>query len=81
MQFYTDDGSPLYAHHFVTEQDPFYPSQPGKGSVIYRKSAIKYPGGLFISSPFEGGLMETGGLFEGERDLFKFRNNDVISSN
>ena len=22
------------------------------------------PGGLFISSPFEGGLIETGGLFE-----------------
>ena len=33
----------------------------------YRKSSIKPPGGgLFISSPFEGGggLIETGGLFE-----------------
>ena len=32
--------------------------------VNYRKSSIKPPGGLFISSPFEGGLIETGGLFE-----------------
>ena len=32
----------------------------------YRKSSIKPPGGLFTSSPFEGGgdLIETGGLFK-----------------
>ena len=30
----------------------------------YRKSSIKLPGGLFISSPFEGGLYRDGSLFE-----------------
>ena len=39
-------------------------------STTYRKSSIKPPEGLFISSPFEwgqggvcGGLIEAGGLF------------------
>ena len=31
---------------------------------MYRKSSINLPGGLIISSPFEEGLIETGGLFE-----------------
>ena len=39
---------------------------PGSHSLslsfpYYRKSSIKPPGGLFISSPFEGGLIERGG--------------------
>ena len=34
--------------------------------MSYRKSSIKLPGGLFISSPFEegGGLYRDGSLFE-----------------
>ena len=32
-------------------------------SHAYRKSSIKPPGGLFISNTFEGGIIETGGLF------------------
>ena len=38
-----------------------------KTQTLYRKSSIKPPGGLFISSPFEaggGGLIEKGGLFK-----------------
>ena len=46
--------------------------------MIYRKSSIKLPGGLFISSPFEGGvgglyrdgsLFERGGLFNLEQTM------------
>jgi len=40
--------------------------------VVYRKSSIKPPGGLFILSPFEGwggGLIETGGLFNLETTM------------
>ena len=33
-------------------------------AIKYRKSSIKPPRGLFISNPFEGGLIEMGGLFE-----------------
>ena len=45
------------------------------GIQTYRKSSIKPPGDVFISSPFEvvvvvggggGGLIETGGIFETE---------------
>ena len=32
--------------------------------MSYRKSSIKLPGSLVISSPFEGGLYGDGGLFE-----------------
>ena len=32
-------------------------------SHAYGKSSIKPPGGLFISNTFEGGIIETGGLF------------------
>ena len=32
--------------------------------MSYRKSSIKLPGGLFISSPFEGGVYRDGSLFE-----------------
>ena len=48
------------------------------GQRRYHKSSIKPPGGggggLFISSPFEteGGLIETGGLFE-RRGLFNLK--------
>ena len=45
--------------------------------MSYRKSSIKLPGGLFISSPFEGGgrlyrdgsLFERGGLFNLEQTM------------
>ena len=43
--------------------------------VNYRKSSIKSPGGLFISSPFErrldrdGGLIERGGLFNSKTTM------------
>ena len=33
------------------------------------KSSIKPPGALFISSPFEGGLFERGGLFNLEKTM------------
>ena len=33
-------------------------------AIKYCKSSIKTPGGLFISNPFEGGLIEMEGLFE-----------------
>ena len=39
-------------------------SQIFLGKQVYGKSSIKPPGGLFIISPFEGGLTETGGLLE-----------------
>ena len=46
------------------------------GQRRYHKSSIRPPGGggLFISSPFEaeGGLIETGGLFE-RRGLFNLK--------
>ena len=41
-------------------------------STAYRKSSIKPPEGLFISSPFEwgrGGLIEAGGLFSLETTM------------
>ena len=48
--------------------------------TTYRKSSIKPPGGLFISSPFDGGLtIETGGLFEREV-LFNFETTMVLGS-
>ena len=44
--------------------------------MSYRKSFIKLPGGLFVSSPFEGGglyrdgsLFERGGLFNLEQTM------------
>ena len=45
------------------------------GQRRYHKSSIKPPGGgLFISKPFEaeGGLIETGGLFE-RRSFFNLK--------
>ena len=42
---------------------------------------IKPLGGLFILSPFEGGLTEMGGLLErGGGGLISFRNDNGISS-
>ena len=45
-------------------------SQIFLGKQVYSKSSIKPLGGLFILSPFEGGLTETGGLLERGGGLF-----------
>ena len=37
---------------------------PITSQIFLGKSSIKPPGGLFILSPFEGGLTEMGGLLE-----------------
>ena len=34
------------------------------GKVIFKSRKIVLPGGLFISSPFEVGLVDTGGIFK-----------------
>ena len=72
MHFYTTDFFTVKQNfvpefkHTCTSKSNFYQ---------YRKSSIKPPRGLFISSPFEsggggvGGLTETGGLFNLETTM------------
>ena len=43
------------------------------GKVKFKCRKIVLPGGLFISSPFEVGLIDTGGMFE-RGDLFSLAN-------
>ena len=55
----------LWVLHVVTPRT----SQIFLGKQVYSKSSIKPLGGLFILSPFEGGLTKKGGLFHLETTM------------